>query len=85
MTAGSLVSVIVPARNSERTIVRTLQSLLRQTDPSWEALIIDDGSTDRTPAIIAEHSRQDPRFVSLTSSGRGGISRSQSRSVEGSR
>ncbi len=50
-------SVIVPARNADKTLAETLDSLLAQSDSDWEALIIDDGSTDddcgRHPAIHA--------------------------------
>ena len=38
-------SVIIPARNAGKTLAETLASLLAQSDPDWEALIIDDGST----------------------------------------
>ena len=54
MTADLRTSVIIPARDAEKTIPQTLDSLLAQTDREWEALIVDDGSIDQTPAIVAE-------------------------------
>ncbi|WGR97253.1 glycosyltransferase [Bradyrhizobium sp. ISRA443] len=71
MMAGSLTSIVIPARDAEKTIARTLESLLGQTDPGWEALIVDDGSVDVTPAIIAEYAARDSRFALLRSDGRG--------------
>jgi glycosyltransferase involved in cell wall biosynthesis len=59
------VSIIIPARNSERTLAATLDSLIAQTDPAWEALIVDDGSTDGTADIIGTYGNRDPRFKVL--------------------
>ncbi|MCC8935256.1 glycosyltransferase [Bradyrhizobium sp. Arg68] len=71
MTAGSPASIVIPSRDAEQTIARTLDSLLAQTDPGWEALIVDDGSVDATPAIVAGYAARDPRFILLRSDGRG--------------
>src|SRR6516164_8732886 len=46
-----LVSIIVPARNEERNIRRCVESLLEQNYPNYEVIVVDDGSTDETPAI----------------------------------
>src|SRR5580700_793660 len=45
------VSVIVPARNEEACLGACLQSLASQTGASFEIIVVDDGSTDRTPEI----------------------------------
>src|SRR5262245_57952194 len=71
MTADSLTSIVIAARNAEQTIARTLDSLLAQADPKWEALIVDDGSVDATPAIVAGYAARDARFIALKSDGRG--------------
>ena len=42
-----LVSIIVPARNEERNIRRCVESLLEQSYPNFEVIVVDDGSTDR--------------------------------------
>ena len=47
-----LVSVLVPARNEEGTIACCLQSLLAQDYPNVEVVVLDDGSTDATAAIV---------------------------------
>src|ERR1700723_3696080 len=44
MIADMRTSVVIPARDAEKTISQTLDSLLVQTDRGWEALIVDDGS-----------------------------------------
>jgi glycosyltransferase involved in cell wall biosynthesis len=65
-----LFSVVVPARNAEDTIGRTLDSVLIQTCRDLEIIVVDDGSTDST-ALIAEQAdscvrveRQENRGVS---------------------
>lgn len=46
------VSVIVPARDEERNIQRCVTSLLRQDYPQYEVIVVDDASTDATPALL---------------------------------
>src|SRR5688572_453891 len=48
------VSVIVPARDEERTIERTVRALLAQTYPNLELIIVNDRSVDRTEEILAQ-------------------------------
>ncbi|WP_404786460.1 glycosyltransferase family 2 protein [Altericista sp. CCNU0014] len=60
-----LVSVIIPAYNAEVFIARTLQSVLAQTYRHLEVLVVDDGSTDRTAAIVESIARQDRRAILL--------------------
>ncbi|WFP76105.1 trifunctional glycosyltransferase/class I SAM-dependent methyltransferase/polysaccharide deacetylase [Mesorhizobium sp. WSM4906] len=64
-----MVSIVVPAHNAEATLARALDSLLDQEMVDWEAIIIDDASTDRTPAIIAGYVEHDARFRTLGSCG----------------
>jgi hypothetical protein len=69
--ASRRTSVIIAARDAERTLHETLDSLLAQTDPEWEALVVDDGSTDATPHIIADYAARDDRVAALASTGVG--------------
>ncbi|HEX9037802.1 MAG TPA: glycosyltransferase [Ktedonobacterales bacterium] len=51
------VSVIVPARDEERNIEDCVASLLAQDYDNFEVIVVDDGSTDATPAILARLAR----------------------------
>jgi glycosyltransferase involved in cell wall biosynthesis len=53
--------VLLPARDAGRTIDAALASLRRQTLPSWECVVVDDGSTDDTAARVAAVAARDPR------------------------
>jgi len=57
------VSIIVPARNEEETILICLQSLLSQDYDNYEVIAIDDSSTDKTPSIISELSEKNHRLI----------------------
>ncbi|MGB7339227.1 MAG: glycosyltransferase family A protein, partial [Phototrophicaceae bacterium] len=49
------VSIIIPAYNSATYIRETLDSCLAQTYPALELIVIDDGSTDATVAIVQSY------------------------------
>lgn len=55
------VSVIVPARNEEAAIEALLDSVLSQQGVELELVIVDDASTDRTPALVLARAVADPR------------------------
>jgi len=55
-------SVIVPTYNQAEYLGEALDSLLAQTDADWEALIVNDGSTDSTPEVLETYSKKDKRF-----------------------
>ena len=52
-TGDPLVSCIVPVFNGERFLAQTLASIRAQTYESLEIVVVDDGSTDGTPAVVA--------------------------------
>lgn len=56
------VSVIIPMYNVAKTVEATLKSLLAQTHSDWEAILVDDGSTDSTLAVAEEYVKADARF-----------------------
>jgi chlorobactene glucosyltransferase len=56
------VSVLVPARNEEAHIGDCVRSLLAQDYPDFEVIVLDDHSTDRTGAILADLSARDERL-----------------------
>lgn len=55
-------TVLVPTYNQDRYLGAALDSLLAQTDGDWEAIVVNDGSTDRTSAVIAEYCARDSRI-----------------------
>ncbi|WP_254565644.1 glycosyltransferase family A protein [Oscillatoria sp. HE19RPO] len=58
------VSIIIPAYNAEATILETIDSVLKQTFTDFEILVINDGSQDKTPALVEAIS--DPRLQIIT-------------------
>lgn len=58
-----LVCVLMPVYNGQSTIKLALDSLLIQSYQNWSCVIVNDGSTDNTPAILESYSKQDKRFV----------------------
>lgn len=65
------VSVVLPVRNGERYVKAAVESILRQTFEDFELLLLDDGSTDRTPALLEEFSARDRRIRVLAGRHRG--------------
>lgn len=57
-----LVSIILPVYNAARFIAETILSVLSQTYPHWELLVIDDFSTDESATIIQYYVQQDRRI-----------------------
>ncbi|MGA0545069.1 glycosyltransferase family 2 protein [Brevundimonas sp. VNH65] len=67
VTSGPKVSVLMPARNAEDTLVAAATSILNQSWRNLELLIVDDASTDATGAVIQELARRDPRVKAFSS------------------
>ncbi len=57
-----LISVILPVYNQEKYIAETIGSILDQSFGDFELLILDDGSTDNSAAVIKEYAAKDPRI-----------------------
>jgi len=56
------VSVLLPAHNAARTLPRALESIQAQTFTDWELVLVDDGSTDDTAALLETWTRREPRL-----------------------
>ncbi|MFH6945329.1 glycosyltransferase family 2 protein [Flavobacterium sp. FlaQc-50] len=74
---NELVSIIIPTYNTEKFIRATLKSVQNQSYQNWEAILVDDASTDQTVAIIAEFARNDNRikFFQLAKNSGNGFAR----------
>lgn len=70
MTENKL-SIIVPVYNEETWISRCLDSILRQTFPNFEVIIINDGSTDNSLDIIEQYCQKDERIKCITTKNQG--------------
>ncbi len=79
MTSRPVVSVVLIFLNAERFIQEAIESVLAQSFERWELLLVDDGSTDGSPAIAAEYSRRHPGRV-RTVQHPGGVNRGMSAS-----
>ncbi len=64
-----LVSVIMPVFNGERFIAQSIESVLAQTYPHWELIVVNDGSTDGTAGIVAQFT--DPRIRCIQQDNKG--------------
>lgn len=64
-TENPKIAVLLPAYNAENYIAASLESLIRQTYPHWEAFVIDDGSTDKTGDIIQSYAQKETRIRSI--------------------
>lgn len=57
-----LVSVLIPAFNTARTLAASLRSLMRQTERNWQCVIVDDGSIDGSLALARRFAALDERY-----------------------
>ncbi|WP_010232529.1 glycosyltransferase family 2 protein [Gillisia marina] len=64
-----LVSIIIPVYNSEKYILKTIESCLHQTYKNFEIIIINDGSTDRSEEIIKQFSDIRIKYSKIENSG----------------
>ncbi len=72
------ISVIVPAYNSEQTILATITSVQNQTFPDWEVIVINDGSTDGTLQVLEQI--QDEK-IKIYSYDNGGVSFARNKGI----
>lgn len=75
------VSVIIAAYNEEKVISRTVQSILKSDYPHYEIIVVDDGSQDRTSAIVSENFYNNER-VHLIRKENGGKSSALNRGIQ---
>ena len=56
------ISIVLPTYNGARFLAQSIESVLAQHFTAWELIVVDDCSTDDTPAIIADYAARDPRI-----------------------
>lgn len=78
------ISVIIPVYNTERYLRRCLDSIANQTYPDWEAICVNDGSTDGSRAILQEYADRDARFT-IIDKPNGGLSDARNAGLEAAR
>jgi glycosyltransferase involved in cell wall biosynthesis len=61
----------MPARDAAATVEAAIESVLAQTDPAWELIAVDDGSTDATASILDAAARRDARIRVVRGAGQG--------------
>lgn len=75
------VSVCVCAYNAEQTISRTIESLLAQTYSNFEIVVINDGSTDETRAIVERYQQKADGRIVLKSIPNGGLANARNEAL----
>jgi len=78
------LSIVIPAFNAAETLSTTAKALYDQTREDWEAIIVDDGSTDCTAEIALELGRQDSR-IRVERQPNGGASRARNTGIRSAR
>lgn len=81
------VSIVIAAHEAEDTIERSVRSVLAQSYAGLEVVVVDDGSADRTPQVIADLAEQlgDDRLIAVTSGANLGPSAARNRGLESAR
>ena len=67
------ITVLMPAYNAEQFITAAVSSILAQEFSNFKLVILDDGSNDRTPEILASFARLDDRITIYTNLSKTGI------------
>jgi glycosyltransferase involved in cell wall biosynthesis len=84
MPSSPLVTVIIPAYNYARYLPQAIGSVLSQTCPDFELVIVDDGSTDNTAEVVKPFLKADPR-VRYTYQNNAGLSAARNTGIRQAR
>ncbi len=77
-----MISIIIASYKKERFIEQTLESILHQEMQDWQLIIVDDHSTDGTPAILKEWEQRDPRIEVLFNTENRGANRCRNQGLQ---
>lgn len=76
-----LVTVMMPVFNGQNTVISAIESIQKQTLPTWQMLILDDGSNDHSHRLCNEKAKQDHRISVFRHEQNLGLARSMNRLV----
>ena len=74
--ARPVISVIMGVKNGEKTLSKTIESLLSQDFWNWELIAIDDGSEDETFNILSNFQQQDSKRITIVRQSNQGLTKS---------
>ena len=80
-----LVSIITPAYNAAEYIAETIESVLIQTYPRWEMLIVNDYSKDNTAEIVQSYAAKDNRIKLINLKQNGGVAAARNTAIQNAR
>ncbi len=66
-----LISILIPFKNTSAYLPECIDSILNQSYANWEAIMVDDGSTDNSYTIVANYAHNDSRIKLLKNNGTG--------------
>ncbi len=75
------ISVVIPVYNVESTLRRCIESVLSQSFADWEAILVDDGSTDHSGLICDEYASKDTR-IHVVHKANGGLSEARNAGID---
>lgn len=76
------VSIIVPVYNSERTLTRCLDSILKQSYNNIEIICVNDGSTDSSINILKEYAKKDKRIIVVNQKNNKGVAYTKNHGIK---
>ena len=68
---NSLISIVVPIYNAEKTLKRCIESIINQSSNNWELILINDGSSDKTQEICEHYQKENNRIKLIKQSNQG--------------
>jgi len=71
------VTVVMPAYNAEDVVGEAIESVLGQTHTDWQLVVVDDGSTDRTPELVRAYADPRVRLLGIEHSGLPAVARNR--------
>ncbi|NLE93875.1 MAG: glycosyltransferase family 2 protein [Chloroflexi bacterium] len=77
-----LITIIMPCYNAQLFVGEAIQSVINQTWPNWELLVIDDGSKDKTGEIASQFAQQDSRVRVIYNEKNMGVSITRNRGID---